>query len=60
MKYIVPLLILNSFAVAGDWTFEPSIQCTVVKVHSNIAILGFNSFPKLYQSINNDPITSKL
>ena len=39
---------------------EPSIQCTIVKVHSKIEILGFKNFPQLHQSINNDPLTSKL
>lgn len=40
--------------------FEPSIECTVVKVHSTRKVFGFESFPKLYQSINNDPTSSKL
>ncbi len=40
--------------------FEPNIECTVVKVLSSRAALGFSRFPILYQSINNKPLTSIL
>jgi hypothetical protein len=40
--------------------FEPSIECTVIKVYSTTKAFGFDKFPKLYQSINNDPLSSKL
>ena len=40
--------------------FEPSIQCTVVKVYSTKKILGFQYFPRKFHTINNVPHTSKL
>ena len=52
---IIPATVSLSFV-----TFEPNIECTVIKVHSTRKILGFESFPKVYQSINNDPTSSKL
>ena len=39
---------------------EPSIECTVVKVLKQQNIGQLKKFPKLYTSINNNPITSKL
>ncbi len=48
---------MHSFAFG---VFEPSIECTVIKVHLTRKVFGFESFPKLYQSINNDPTSSKL
>ncbi len=39
---------------------EPDIQCTVIKVHQTIHIDGFKKFPLLYQTISNEPITSRL
>jgi len=39
---------------------EPSIECTVIKVLSPQKVFGFDKFPLLYQSINNNPPTSKL
>lgn len=40
--------------------FEPSVECTVIKVISPQSVFGINKFPELYQSINNNPQTSKL
>ena len=40
--------------------FEPSIECTVIKIIEPQPVFGINKFPKLYQSINNNPQTSKL
>lgn len=39
---------------------EPSIECTVVKVLKQQNLADFRNFPKLYTSINNDPVTSRL
>ena len=44
----------------GFTLFGPSIECTVIKVYSTTKALGFDEFPKLYQSINNDPLSSNL
>lgn len=52
--------ILISFNVYCFNLSEPSIECTVVKVHSTKRSFGFDQFPKLYQSINNNPLESKL
>ena len=40
--------------------FEPSVECTVIKVISPQSVFGIKKFPELYQSINNNPQTSKL
>lgn len=57
---IVLLVALQSFNSFAFGIFEPSIECTVIKVHSTRKVFGFESFPKLYQSINNDPSSSRL
>ena len=44
----------------GFQLFEPSIECTVIKVHSTKNVLGHPKFPLLYQSINNNPTKSVL
>lgn len=51
------LFCLSSRAVT---LFEPSIECTVIKVIEPQKVFGFKKFPELYQSINNNPQTSKL
>ncbi len=48
------LLIIGNIAEGYDF-FEPSIECTVIKVHSHIHAFGQSKFPRLYQSINNQP-----
>ncbi|MBL7557372.1 MAG: hypothetical protein JNM24_16205 [Bdellovibrionaceae bacterium] len=56
-------LILLSFIVDAAYGFsvlEPSIECTVIKVVSTTAAFDQSEFPKLYQSINNDPVNSIL
>ena len=40
--------------------FEPSIECTVIKVHGTQNAFGLAQFPVLYQSINNNPLSSAL
>ena len=56
--FIIAPLLLMSLA-QGFWPiFGPDISCTVIKVHSQIKILGLKKFPSLYQSIYNNPITS--
>jgi hypothetical protein len=44
----------------GLSVLEPRIECTVIKVHTSVRTLGFDKFPKLYDSINNNPLKSKL
>jgi hypothetical protein len=39
---------------------EPSIQCTVVKVRKTVTLDRVGSFSKLYQTIYNDPVASRL
>jgi hypothetical protein len=46
-----------AFAVS---LFEPSIECTVIKVIEPQSVFGISRFPELHQSINNNPQTSKL
>lgn len=48
-------LISNAFAL-----LEPSIECTVIKVIEPQKAFGIKKFPELYQSINNDPQSSRL
>jgi hypothetical protein len=38
---------------------EPDVQCTIVKVHRREKLAGVKKFPSLYQTINNDPVTSR-
>ena len=56
---LIPFVLIVSLAY-GFGLFEPSIECTVIKVHSTAKALGQTKFPKLYQSIYNDPMTSTL
>jgi hypothetical protein len=51
---------LTMGSIVGLNVLEPSIECTVIKVNSSIPLLGFDNFPKLYDSINNNPLKSKL
>ena len=53
-------LLLVSEPSTGFSLFEPSIECTVIKVHTTTDIMGIPEFPKLYQSVNNDPLRSIL
>lgn len=39
---------------------EPSIQCTVVQVKKVVTLERVGTFPKRYQTISNDPSTSRL
>lgn len=63
---MIKILFLAGFSHLAIATFgglsvlEPSIECTVIKVHTSIQTLGFDRFPKLYDSINNQPLKSKL
>jgi len=61
MKLFLVIFIFWSSQTFGFISiFEPNIECTVIKVHSEIKALGFKKFPTLYLSINNKPIDSKL
>ncbi len=53
-------LFLCSRVTNGFGVFEPTIECTVIKVHSKGSIWGITKFPQLYQTINNDPLKSRL
>ncbi len=53
----------SQFAIAtygGLSVLEPNIECTVIRVHTSVRTLGFDKFPKMYDSINNNPLKSKL
>ena len=52
--------LLGSLQASAFSAIEPRIECTVIKVLATRTVFGINRFPKLYQSINNDPLTSKL
>ncbi len=54
------LILLCSHQASAFNPFEPSIECTVIKVLSTKSVFGISKFPKLYQSFNNDPLSSKL
>lgn len=61
MRSIALFLLLVKFTnVHGFGLFEPTIECTVIKVVSTTTVFGIVEFPKLYQSINNDPLKSVL
>jgi hypothetical protein len=53
--YFLYLNGLNAFTL-----FEPSIECTVINVIAPQQVFGIKKFPELYQSINNDPVASRL
>jgi len=59
-KIFTMILLLVSLDLFSFDINEPQIQCTVVKVHKYIKAFGFKKFPKLYQSINNNPLNSLL
>jgi hypothetical protein len=61
MRYLLFIgLICIAETTLGFNVLGPNIECTVVKVHSTARVLGDSKFPKLYQSINNDPTKSDL
>lgn len=57
---IFTLIFLSAKIVYGLSIFEPSIECTVIKVHAITTFSSIKDFPKLYQSINNNPVKSTL
>ena len=59
-KLLCATFLLTTNIAFGINLLEPSIECTVIKVHFSEKMLGFAKFPVLYQSINNDPIKSRL
>jgi len=60
LKLILVLILLYTNSISAFNPLEPSIECTVIKVLSPQKVFGFDKFPLLYQSINNNPPTSKL
>ena len=54
------LSLLFSYQASAFSPFEPSIECTVIKILAIQSVFGIGKFPKLYQSINNNPLSSKL
>lgn len=56
INYITFFIALTISIHSKGSIFAPSIQCTVIKVHSTSNILGQKAFPKLYQNISYNPI----
>lgn len=61
LKMLFFILIFMHFnPLYGFNIFEPVIECTIIKVHATTTFSSIRKFPKLYQSINNNPTKSIL
>lgn len=55
-KFFISIAIIFSVLSAKAFDlFEPSIECTVIKVNKQVSAFGFKKFPKLYSGIFNQP-----
>jgi len=60
MTFLFLLVSLFTKETQAYGPFEPSIECTVTKIFKFQTTFGMQKFPQLYQSIYNNPLTSKL
>lgn len=59
-RLVFSLIFVYTIHLSAFSPFEPSIECTVIKIFATQKAFGFSKLPTIYQSINNNPISSTL